>query len=363
MQTGIKFTQFQVNKIFEDRGYILKDKYINNRQKLNVICPNKHEIIVQFRHFKDGHGCKICAGTQPFSTDEVRKILLEKGYILKCEYRNLNQKITVICPNGHEWTPILKNFLKGARCLYCHGHPKHNQEYVANVFAKYGYILKSDYVNSRQKVLAICPFGHEWTPTFADFQSGNRCLECSGQKPKTQLEVANIFSKNGYKLISVYSNSHSKLSVICSSGHDWITTLKDFNAENRCPKCKGTGTSYYETLLFDLIRGKIPHAKKLRDRRVKIKDKPYIKGFDIDIYIPELRKGIEFDGTYYHSFEYMRKSKNKILWTDEDIRNYHKIKDDWFYSKGIQIIHIKEEDWIKDKEKCIERCLTFLGLQ
>jgi hypothetical protein len=38
------------------------------------------------------------------------------------------------------------------------------------------------------------------------------------------------------------------------------------------------------------------------DNKVKIKGKPYIHGFDIDIFIPELNIGIEFDGGYYHTF-------------------------------------------------------------
>jgi len=71
-------------------------------------------------------------------------------------------------------------------------------------------------------------------------------------------------------------------------------------------------------------------------------------------------RGIEFDGTYYHSFEFMRKTTHKKSWPDEDIHNYHEIKDAWFASKGIQILHIKEEDWKLDKDQCIKKCLQFL---
>ena len=41
----------------------------------------------------------------------------------------------------------------------------------------------------------------------------------------------------------------------------------------------------------------------------------------------------------------MRNDKGKKLWSDEDIRNYHEIKDAWFATKGIKILHIKEEEW------------------
>jgi len=34
--------------------------------------------------------------------------------------------------------------------------------------------------------------------------------------------------------------------------------------------------------------------------------------------------------------------------------------DRYFKSKGIDILHIKEEDWVKDKDRCIKQCFLFL---
>jgi len=128
-----------------------------------------------------------------------------------------------------------------------------------------------------------------------------------------------------------------------------------------CNHMKYSGiTSSSERDIMAEIKKTYPDAKLFRDRKVKIKNKPHIKGFDIDIFIPSLHKGIEFDGTYYHSFEYMRASENKILWSNKDIKNYHKIKDLYFKSKGIDILHIKEENWINDKKKCLQKIFDFL---
>ena len=121
------------------------------------------------------------------------------------------------------------------------------------------------------------------------------------------------------------------------------------------------GTSIAEKTIFLAIVTLYPTAKKIKDMTVCIPHKPYIRGFDIDVYVPELNRGIEFDGIYHHSFKYMRKTHNKRFWSDEDIRNYHELKDSWFASQGIQILHIKEEDWDMDKEACIQSCLDFLS--
>ncbi|HEY5235239.1 MAG TPA: hypothetical protein VIJ14_03580, partial [Rhabdochlamydiaceae bacterium] len=116
-----------------------------------------------------------------------------------------------------------------------------------------------------------------------------------------------------------------------------------------------------ENELRETIKNIYPTTKKKKDMKASIPNKPFIHGFEIDIFVPELNLAIEFDGTYWHSFEKMRKDPKKVKWSDDDIRNYHELKDAWFLTKGIQILHIKEVDWDLDKEACIKRCLDFLG--
>lgn len=103
-----------------------------------------------------------------------------------------------------------------------------------------------------------------------------------------------------------------------------------------------------------------PSAKKKLFTKIEILDKPFIKALEIDIFIPELNKGIEYDGEWYHSSEGLIRSHP--TWPKIDAISYHEIKDSYFLSQGIQILHIKEQDWIKDKQICINRCLDFLGV-
>lgn len=133
--------------------------------------------------------------------------------------------------------------------------------------------------------------------------------------------------------------------------------------EKVCSHMKfSSDTSIAERELFAIIKEKYPSAKKIRDMNVKIEGKPYIKGFEIDIFIPELNKGIEFDGKYWHSFKGLSSSRKKKGWLNEDIENYHKIKDSYFASKHIQIIHINEIEWINSKEECVKKCFNFIDL-
>ena len=122
---------------------------------------------------------------------------------------------------------------------------------------------------------------------------------------------------------------------------------------------RSPGHSEDEKFLLDSIKKIYPQAKKYREMKVSISGKPHIGGFELDIFVPELKKAIEYDGTYWHSFEGLKRRKPN--WPDEDIKNYHKLKDEWFLSKGIAVLHITEKEWEANKNECINRTLKFLG--
>lgn len=120
--------------------------------------------------------------------------------------------------------------------------------------------------------------------------------------------------------------------------------------------------SQSEIDLLKHIREQYPKANTHRERIKKDSSffKTYRQGFHIDIYIPELRKGIEFDGEYWHSIPGLKRSRAD--WPEEDLVNYHKIKDEYFKTKNIEILHIKEEDWLKNKQECVNKCFIFLNI-
>lgn len=119
------------------------------------------------------------------------------------------------------------------------------------------------------------------------------------------------------------------------------------------------GISKPEEKLFNLIRQSYPKAQKLRDRKVSIPNKPHITGFEIDIYIPELRKGIEFNGTYWHSLQGLKRGRPN--WPQDDLENYHLLKTEHFNKRGIQILTIDEKEWLQDPDACLEKIKTFLS--
>jgi hypothetical protein len=254
------------------------------------------------------------------------------------------------------------------RCIVCSGREKISKETIKEIVESNGYSIPSDSsfnfekMTSKTKFKTICQLGHEYITCYSTFLTGVRCNVCAGQRRWSEDEVIDFLKKEEYQYIRGYDNMKSKIETLCPNKHMYAVLFRSFkDKRSRCVVCSNNGSSNKEGDLFLSILCIYPSAKKHRDREVKIEDKPHIFGFEIDIFVPELKKGIEFDGAYYHSFNFMRKNHKKSKWSDDDIRNYHEIKDSWFLSQGIEIVHIKEEDWDKDKEECIRRCLDFLS--
>ena len=104
----------------------------------------------------------------------------------------------------------------------------------------------------------------------------------------------------------------------------------------RCPCCYKT-----ESQAEDRVR-KFIESLGFETEKITMKDGDTFK--ELDIYIPKLNIGFEFNGTIWHS------SKYKIK------KSYHKNKTELFLSNGIKIYHIWEHDneiLIKSKIKYI----------
>jgi hypothetical protein len=75
----------------------------------------------------------------------------------------------------------------------------------------------------------------------------------------------------------------------------------------------------------------------------------YRDGMEIDIYLPELKLGFEFNGLYWHSELYKDK-------------NYHLDKTNYFKERGVRIIHIWEDDLDYKSDIIKSQIMNWLGL-
>lgn len=144
---------------------------------------------------------------------------------------------------------------------------------------------------------------------------------------------------------SIYSSAHKRKMLEHACAHMKLPSI----------------VSQPERNILELVKQYYPKAQTFRDAKVTISNKPHIKGFHIDIYIPELRKGIEFNGKYWHSIEGLRRGRPD--WPSEDLENYHLLKTEHFNKKGIEILYIDEKEWLENQDKCIENIKEFLNIK
>ncbi len=132
----------------------------------------------------------------------------------------------------------------------------------------------------------------------------------------------------------------------CVKGHNFeIDTSLYYNRirnnVNICTICHpiGDGKSIKEKELFQFIKS-IYSGEIIQSYRDVL---------EIDIYLPHLKIGFEFNGLYWHSEECKE-------------RDYHIKKTNYFAERGIRIIHIWEDDWDFKRNILESQIKSWLGL-
>ena len=142
-----------------------------------------------------------------------------------------------------------------------------------------------------------------------------------------------------------FENKKSSNSTICLSGYcDYITSVTrnlkylcnkcstNYDASlmwHECPKCN-ISSKPEEELCAYLDTFNLSYIRNTRE---------IIKPQELDLYIPNAKLAIEYNGLFWHTEE---KRANK---------NYHLNKTVSCKEKGIQLIHIFSDEWLKNQKK------------
>ena len=267
--------------------------------------------------------------------DYVKSFIEKEGYqLLSKEYKNNYTKLLIKCPVGHEYKVKFNDFQHGIRCPICNGKQKFTYDYVKDFIEKEGYPLLSDtYINANTKLLLKCPKYHEYKVSFGSFKQGGRCLICSGKQKFTYDYVKDYIEKEGYQLLSKeYINNSTKLLLKCLVGHEYKVSFNHFyNRNQRCPVCWYESKSskqekelqdYIESLGYNIVR----------NDRTQIINPLTGKNLELDIWIPDKNKAIEYNGNHWHKKLYMiEKDKIKLYQCRR---------------KGIDLLIVNDYNWI-----------------
>uniref|UniRef100_A0A6M3L0P6 Putative Hef-like homing endonuclease n=1 Tax=viral metagenome TaxID=1070528 RepID=A0A6M3L0P6_9ZZZZ len=242
---GTRKSHEEVKISFENEGYILlTENYINNKQKLEYLCPKGHRYSITFHNWLRGNRCAVCAGLAKKTIEEVRNSFKEEGYtLLTNKYLNSKQKLEYICPEGHKHSIRWNSWQLGQRCGICFGTLPPSLEEIKKSFEEEGYkLLSTIYKNTKTKLEFICSQGHIHKIAWDSWQQGQRCGKCFGSEKYTYKKVKEDFEREGYTLLSKeYKNVFNKLEYICPQGHNYYTIFTRWIRGHRCPYCSGNG--------------------------------------------------------------------------------------------------------------------------
>ena len=160
-------------------------------------------------------------------------------------------------------------------------------------------------------------------------------------------EVSAVFLRDGY----VGTRGPNDEQIFYKFKCHLCNTIFDACIEDgRVPVCltchpKEYAVSKYETEIFEFVNALLPKIDILRNVR------NVIKPFELDVYIPERKLAIEFDGVVWHSELFGCKNKR-----------YHLNKTELCKNLGIKLIHIFENEWVHKSDIVKSRLMHALGV-
>ena len=240
----------------------------------------------------------------------------------------------------HEWEAAINSRNGGSGCPICSGHKllvgfndlaSLNPKLAAQWHPTKNGSLKPNEVKIHDDINVWwqCPKGHEWEAKIKNRASGEYCPVCLGRIcVEGYNDLATIIprlamewhpTKNNLTPRQVVVHSNKKVWWLCENGHEWMDTVSHRSSGRRCPKCFGEfKTSFPEQAIYFYLRKVTEtHNRYLIEKRT-----------EIDVYLPNYKLGIEYDGAYYHKgYKALEREKRK---------------QDKLKSLGITLIRVKE---------------------
>jgi hypothetical protein len=243
-----------VRAALEAEGYTMLAKYEGVNKPLAKRCANKHVSDGTWGNFRQGTRCQYC---KPDFAETVKAEFARRGFTMLSEYVNSTTHIKFICPGPekHRGSTAWASFTQHG-CRECAGQVV-TYEQVKKRFEERGYeILATEYINSKTLIPYRCPSRkHCHSVSWNSFNRGSGCPECS-KVLVTHETVLSAFEAANYILLSEYKRKNTqKLRFICPQNHCKDITWAGFKSGKRCRQCAGRDLSQDDVAAMFAARG------------------------------------------------------------------------------------------------------------
>ena len=303
-----KFISKAKNKFGSEYDYT-NINYVNSSTKINIKCNKHNELFLQVpaEHLRGKIGCKSCQ--RPIKTIKPKQAM-------------------------NSWKVITKDEFV-SRAKINHGD-------------KYDYSMVT-YTSSTDKVQIICPEHGVFEQEPSNHIRGKGCNLCAIQQRTKALTCskddfiykAKLSHGDKYDYSNVlYVNSQTKVNILCPKHGEFEQLPYDHISKHGCTKCTTSISSDEKEVNQFLVDNGLS---------TKTSSMSVIKPNQIDIFVPTHNIAIEYNGLYWHNETRLES-------------DYHLKKTELCLAKGIQLIHIFEDEWVNRKEIVKSRLLNIFGL-
>ena len=365
------------------------EEYVKANTKIKIKCKVcNHEWESSPSNLLSGYGCPKCSikygHIKLTKTNEqfLKELTHINPNVIPLEnYSGADNKILCRCKIcNHIWETTGSRLINKKRgCPNCAGTTKKtNEEFIKQLKEINPKIEPIDEYTGANRIIKVkCSKCNHILETTPDRLVRRRigCPKCSLidrsiKTRKTNEEFLKQLKDISPELmpIETYINSSTKIKIKCTicgkifkaSPANLIS--KHSRCPNLCTRPKASSTE--EHFFADYIKYQINlwvnqvsknnkyKEENLRKKYKVIQGRYFNAGYEkyqLDIYFPNLKIGIEYDGNYWHS--------DKII-----EKNYQLNKRKFFDDLGIRVIFIRSDEWLCNTEKILNRILSILGI-
>lgn len=185
-----------------------------------------------------------------------------------------------------------------------------------------------------------CSGGYEWFAPYHGVSRGRGCPHCAGLAVKSAADYALLAKNRGFEWLGpLVVNSKSDTSWRCSEEHVWRATYNNVSKGSNCPTCSNH-VSRPEIQLREAV------TQVYLDTQGNVRKLLKNRSFELDIYVPSLKKAIEYDGwahTHYPEAQ------------ERDARKERECAE-----AGIDLLRVTDKEYKANPEATTQRVLEWL---
>jgi hypothetical protein len=276
LTANLKMTLEEVIESFEakhgNKYDYSKVTYINNNTKVTIICPEHDEFEQTPSKHLDSYGCRDCAKALKKNNGGSRLTTAifiarskekhgDKYDYSNVNYKQSNEKVTIICPEHGEFKQRAALHFKGSKCPKCAGVGSYTTEECIGKFKEvhgdlYDY-SKVVYKGNKTYVTITCSEHGEFIQRPNDHLTGYACPKCADSRGAIMRRLGDEgFMKRArlvhedkydYSKVRYGETSKSRIVIICPEHGEFEQTASDHLQGNGCQICARIGHVGYHT--------------------------------------------------------------------------------------------------------------------